>query len=466
METTIATDIEQAGPIKIKAIRKTSSLYAWYCLFVLLGIYVNSFLDRSILALLVGPIRSTVGLSDSQMGFLMGPAFAVFYTIAGLPLGWLADRMSRLTLIAVGQVFWTLSTVAFGFGRTWTHLAIARCNVGIGEATLTPSAHSLISDLFPSNQIGRAMSVYGMGIYIGSGLASLIGGMLTHGYELDKTHSLPFIGTHLGWQIIFFVVALPTIPLTLLLLTLREPSRKNQVMAVNAAGEKTVLDVPFSMFLSHVWQNRGTLFCHTFGFACLALSGYGAAAWMPEFFIRIHGWSPARAGTLIGLATIISGPLGIILGGILGDKLAQRGRLDSKMRVSMYAALGWLPFGILGPLVATGELAYLCMIPALFFSSMHWGIAPAAIQEIMPNQMRGQASALYLFVISLIGLGLGPMVLALVTDYVFQDDQQIHYSLLLTTTTATILGIFALAWGLPRYRQSRTRYEQWLKDCS
>ncbi len=456
VDTTLVTQAPaQAGdatPVKAGA---TSHFYAWYCLFILLGIYVNSFLDRSILGLLVGPIKSTVGLTDSQMGFLMGPAFAVFYTIAGLPLGWLADRMSRLTLIAVGQLFWTLSTVSFGLGGTWVHLAIARCCVGVGEASLTPSAYSLISDLFDPRRIGRALSIYGMGIYVGSGLASLIGGLLTKGYKLDQVYNLPIIGEHLGWQLVFFIVAIPTVPLTLLLLTLREPARKGRIA--------TTGKVPVSLFFNYAKTHKGTLLCHTFGFACLALSGYGTSAWIPEFFIRTHGWTPARVGTSLGLATMILGPIGIITGGWLGDFLLQKGYLDSKMRVSLFAAILWLPFGILCPLMPTGESSFYMLLPAIFLSSIHWGIAPAALQEFMPNQMRGQVSALYLFVINLIGLGLGPMVLALVTDKIFKSDQQIHYSLLLTTGTATVLAIIALSLGLPRLRKSRAMYEEWLQ---
>lgn len=461
METTLEADIPSHEQLleKTKA-HSPSAFYEWYCLFVLLGIYVNSFLDRSILGLLVGPIRGTMGLSDSQIGFLMGPAFALFYTIAGLPLGWLADRMSRVLLIGIGQIFWAIATVTFGLGRSWLHLAIARSCVGIGEASLTPAAYSLIADIFPAQRLGRALSIYGMGIYIGGGLASMLGGFMARSFQLDQQYRLPFIGEHLGWQLVFFLVALPSLPLTLLLFTLREPGRRGQLVARDSG---VALKVPLSMFLSYAGENKGTLLCHTLGFSLLALSGYGTSAWIPEFFIRLHDWTPARVGTAIGLVTMIFGPLGIILGGWLGDRLLQRGYTDSKLRVSLMAALAWLPFGIAGPLMPSGELALLCLAPALFFSSMHWGIAPAAIQEIMPNQMRGQASALYLFVINLIGLGLGPMTLALVTDFVFRNDRDIHLSLVLTTTVATLLAIVCLFMSLSRFRASRQRYDAWIK---
>jgi MFS family permease len=462
VETTVEGDIAgRESRIRKAKVRAPSAFYEWYCLVVLLGIYVNSFLDRSILGLLVGPIRSTIGLSDSQIGFLMGPAFAVFYTIAGLPLGWLADRMSRVILIGVGQVFWTIATVTFGMGRSWTHLAVARSCVGIGEASLTPAAYSLIADIFPPQRLGRALSIYGMGIYIGGGLASMLGGFMAKSFQLDQSYQLPLIGEHLGWQLVFFLVALPSLPLTLLLFTVREPGRRGQLRS-QASGH--VMKVPFSMFLRYAAENKGTLLGHTLGFSLLALSGYGTSAWIPEFFIRLHDWTPARVGTAIGLITMIFGPLGIILGGYWGDRLLQKGHTDSKLRVSLMAACAWLPFGIAGPLMPSGELALLCLAPALFFSSMHWGIAPAAIQEIMPNQMRGQASALYLFVINLIGLGLGPMTLALVTDFVFKNDQDIHLSLVLTTTVATLLAIVCLSLSLSHFRASRKRYDTWIQS--
>lgn len=462
METTLEGEMGGHESVARKArVRTNTAFYEWYCLFVLLGIYVNSFLDRSILGLLVSPIRSTMGLSDTQIGFLMGPAFAVFYTIAGLPLGWLADRMSRVLLIGIGQVFWSIATLSFGMGRSWMQLAVARSCVGVGEASLTPAAYSLIADIFPPHRLGRALSIYGMGIYIGGGLASMLGGFMAKSFQLDRTYQLPILGEHLGWQLVFFLVALPTLPLTLLLFTMREPGRRGQLRS-QVSG--SVIKVPFSMFLRYAAENKGTMLGHMLGFSLLALSGYGTSAWIPEFFMRLHNWTPARVGAAVGLVTMIFGPLGIMLGGFWGDRLLEKGYTDSKLRVSLMAAAAWLPFGIAGPLMPSGELALLCLAPALFFSSMHWGIAPAAIQEIMPNQMRGQASALYLFVINLIGLGLGPMALALVTDFVFKNDRDIHLSLVLTTTVATMLAIVCLSLSLSRFRESRKRYDTWIQS--
>jgi MFS family permease len=224
--------------------------------------------------------------------------------------------------------------------------------------------------------------------------------------------------------------------------------------------------VPISAFVRYALENKKAVLCHGFGFAFLSFSGYGAAAWTPEFFIRIHGWSRADTGVYVGIMSMIAGPIGLLLGGYLGDMLSARGMRDSKMRVGLIAATVWLPFGIASPLMPTGELAFLLAIPATMLAAMPWGIAPAAIQEIMPNQMRGQASAVYLFIINLIGLGLGPQALALVTDYVFADEKQIHLSLMWTTTIAHFASAALLFIGMSPFRKSRDNLDAWLKAHS
>jgi MFS family permease len=439
-----------------------SNAYAWYCVIVLLGIYLNSFLDRQILGLLVDPMKATMQLSDSEVGFLMGMSFALFYTIAGLPLGWLADRVSRRWLIAAGQAFWSLASVGFGLSRNYTQMVSARIGVGVGEASLSPSAYSFIADIFPPDKLGRAMSVYGMGIYFGGGLANLVGGQLTGLYSPDELHAVPIAGDRYGWQIIFFMIAAPTIPLTLLLLTLKDPVRRGVALVKDAAGKLRPASVPMSEFGRYWARNKRALLCHNFGFAFLSFSGYGAAAWLPTFFIRIHGWSPKEAGTFIGLTAMIVGPLGLLSAGFIGDLLARKGHRDSKMRVGILACVAWLPFGIAMPLVPSSSVAAALLVPALFFSAMPWGIAPAAIQEVMPNQMRGQGSAVYLFVINLVGLGLGPTVLPLMTDYVFADEMQVHLSLLVTTLAAHLISGVLIFAGLDAFRRSRDYCDEWL----
>ncbi len=438
-----------------------SGFYAWYCVFILMGIYINSFLDRQILSLLVGPIKEDFALSDSQMGFLMGPSFAIFYIVAGLPLGWAADRMSRRWLIGLGQMFWSIASVSFGLGRTYGQLLAARIGVGVGEASLSPSAYSMITDMFPPQRLAFALSVYGMGIFIGGGLALLAGGYVLDFAGEGAVYSLPLVGERKSWQIVFFTIALPTIPLTLLLLSLREPIRRGVGKLRMPDGRLETPKVPLVTLVRYVRANFGTVLCHNVGFAWLAFSGYGAAAWIPAFYIRLHEWDAAFVGKVLGWTTIIAGPLGILFGGWLGDKLTARGFRDAKMRVGVIVCLAWLPFGVLFPLMPNPWLALVVSVPATFIGAMSWGVAPAAIQEMMPNQLRGQASAIYIFVVNLLGLALGPQIVALMTDYVFRDEMQVHYSLIATGALAHILGGALLIAGLSRYRRSLDYLERW-----
>jgi len=438
---------------------QTPSWHAWYGVILLLGVYVNSFIDRTILTLLIGPIRETTGMSDSQVGFLIGPAFAIFYTIAGLPLGWLADRASRVSLIVVGQAFWTLASFSFGLGRSFAALALARIGVGVGEATLSPAAYSIIADLFPLERLARALSVYSMGIHLGGGLASVLGGFVIDWAGDATSIRLSLVGERYVWQVVFFAVAAPTIPLTVLLLTtFREPERRESAVRGEAVAVST------GDFLRYFRANAGAFLCHNFGFGLLALSGYGALAWIPEFFVRIHGWDRAFVGKVVGLNSMVVGVAGLYFGGFVGDLLARRGRADSKILVGLLAVLVWLPFGLFLPFAGSGALAFALWVPMTFAAAMPWGAAAAAIQEAVPNQMRGKAAAIFLFVINLVGLGLGPQILPLVTDYVFRDGMQIHLSLL-TVTVAAEAGAFALLLlALPRFRRAIAYRDRWMSE--
>ncbi len=430
--------------------------YAWYVVGVLMVIYVFSFVDRQILSLLVGPMRRDLDLSDTQVSLLMGTTFALFYTVCGIPIGRLADSRSRRGLIAIGVLVWSVMTAGCGLARHYWQLLLLRIGVGVGEATLSPSAYSLISDSFPPQRLATAISVYSMGIYIGSGLAYLLGGIVVGAVAGESEISLPIVGSIRAWQIVFLVVGLPGIVLTLALLTVREPVRRGVI-----AGAATS-SVPVREVADYMRANWKTFACHNVGFALLSFSSYGSGAWIPEFLQRTHSVSARDAGIWFGTIVMLSGTAGIVFGGRFADWLASRGRTDAKMASGLTAAIAWLPAGILFPLVDDLRSALLLLTLASFTSSMPFGCAAAAIQEMMPNRMRGQASAVYLFVINLIGLGLGPTAVALCTDYLFADDSALRYSLLIVATLAHLMAAVLLWLGLAQFRASLTRLERWL----
>ena len=434
---------------------KPSSRYAWYVVGVLTLIYVFSFIDRQILNLLVGPIRRDLQISDTGMSLLMGFTFAVFYTFFGIPLGRLADSGNRRGIIAAGFIAWSMFTAACGLVQTFWQMALLRMGVGIGEASLSPSAYSMISDYFPPERRATAISVYSMGIYLGHGLAMILGGLVLQFASRQETWTFPLLGAIRPWQLIFFAVGLPGIACALLLLTVREPKRR-EVRSQTA--------IPFRDVLRYMRLNSRTFLCHHFGIAFIAMTAYGFGAWIPTLFMRVHGWTPAETGLKIGLFIIVSGPAGIVCGGRLADSLRSRGYRDANMRVMLLAALCWLPIAVVCVLAQPPELAFLLFLPCNFLLASPFGVAPSAITEIMPNEMRGQAAASYLFVNTLIGMGFGPTAIALLTDYVFRDEAMLPYSMATVAAISLSIAAVILRSGLKPFVGSLDRLTRLRKE--
>lgn len=428
-----------------------SPLRAWVTVGILLIAYVISFVDRQILNLLVAPIRADLGISDTQMSLLMGLSFAIFYTIAGIPLGRIADSKSRRGLIACGVFFWSLMTAACGLARTYWHFVVFRIGVGAGEAALSPAAYSLMADSFPPEKRATAISVYSMGIYLGAGMAFLLGGGVVTWAQAQGEMVLPFFGVIRPWQFIFLVLGAAGIAFCLLLFAIKEPSRK---------GIGAGVAVPLKDVGAYLLSIRKAVLCHNFGFACLSFASYGASAWIPTFFIRNHGLTPGEVGLYYGTVVMIAGSTGIVFGGRMADWLARKGYSDANMRIGVTAAILTLLCNVVY-LVDNMTLLWVIMFFNVFTVAMPFGVAPAAIQEVMPNAMRGQTSAIYLFVVTLIGLGIGPTAVALTTDYIFQDDYAVRYSIFWVASITT-LGSAILLWlGLKPYREARETLKAW-----
>lgn len=424
---------------------------AWVTVSILLVAYVLSFVDRQILNLLVGPIRADLGISDTQMSLLMGLSFAIFYTVAGIPLGRIADSKSRRGLIAWGVAFWSLATAACGLAQQYWHFILCRIGVGAGEAALSPAAYSLIADSFPADRRATAISVYAMGIYLGAGMAFLLGGIVVTWANAQGPMSLPILGVVRPWQLIFLVLGAAGLMFCLVLLAIKEPTRK---------GVGAGVAVPLKEVGAYLLTIRKAVLCHNFGFACLSFASYGASAWIPTFFIRNHGLTPGEVGIYYGSLVMVAGSTGIVFGGRLADYLARRGYRDSNMRVGLLAAVLTLLCNVVF-LVDNMPLLWAIMFFNVFTVAMPFGVAPAAIQEIMPNAMRGQASAIYLFTITLIGLGIGPTAVAMVTDYVFMDDMAVRYSIFIVASVITVGAVILLWMGLKPYRHARDTLESW-----
>lgn len=428
-----------------------SLAYAWFVVAILMIAYVLSFVDRQILNLLVGPIRRDLGISDTQMSLLMGFSFAIFYTILGIPLGRLADSRSRRGLIAAGVVLWSVMTALCGTAKVYWHMFLYRIGVGVGEAALSPAAYSMIADYFPPEKRSTAISVYGMGIYLGAGIAFILGGLVIQFVTKQGAIEVPLIGLTHPWQFVFLLLGAVGVVFSLAFLLVREPARHGVLVGTSS--------VPFGQVVAYLWRNRRTVLCHNLGFAMIAFVSYGAGAWIPSFFIRTYGLTPGTVGVTYGTIVMLAGCAGIVFGGRLADHWLRQGKTDAALRVGVWAAGLAAVSHALFLTVPGATLAWVFLAPAVFFVGMPFGAAPAAIQEIVPNRMRGQASAIYLFVVNLLGLGVGPTAVALITDYVFHDDQALGWSMLIIALVGCGSAMALLAAGLKPYRETLSRLQ-------
>lgn len=421
-------------------------------------ILVFNFVDRQIIAILAEHIRADLGLDDAQLGFLYGTAFAVVFALFGLPLGRLADLWSRTGVIALATGAWSLMTVLSAAARTFGQLAAARVGVGIGEAGLTPAAHSLLSDYFPPNRRAAIIGIYSSGLYVGAGLSLAIGGVVADWW---------------GWRAAFLVAGLPGLGLALWVRTMPEPrpahapARPAFPFGAFAAELRAVLP-PFAfldLVMARAWaaaalnlaagaaiglaawlltvqlgtapqwiamglgiyaalswatllarrdpavhvaifRNR-TLTLAVPGFALLAFTGYGVGFWIPPLVMRVHGASAAQAGAFLGGGAALGGLLGVIVGGWWADRWRRRSP-RGRLFVGVCAALLPLPF--LGAMSAapSAGLVFASYAPFVFFTSIWIGAGAATVQELVPPQVRSTASAVLSLMFTLLGLAMGP----------------------------------------------------------
>jgi MFS family permease len=413
---------------------RVNSTYAWVTLWILILAYIVSFIDRQIIILLVDPIRATLNLSDTEFSLLHGLAFALFYTILGIPIGQLIDRRRRTTIIAIGIVIWSVMTAACGLARNFTHLFLARIGVGVGEAALTPGAYSLLSDLFTPKELPKALSMYAGAAHVGSGVAIIAGGALI---ALVPGGKFPIVGILEPWQAVFMVVGLPGLLLAAFVLRLREPER---------IGVQNDVNPSFRAVVSYIGDRKAAYGLLILGYSVLGLIWNGAVAWLPTFFIRVHEWTADEVGVRYGLTMMIAGASGVLVGGSIAMKARGLGRLDANVLIGLIAILVIVPAGAIMTQVNSDLIALGLVGIFLFGCAMPWGGAASALQEISPNQMRGQISAIYLFATNLIGMGLGPTAVASVTDLVLTDPIRVGDSITLlififAPVSATLLAI-------------------------
>ncbi len=400
-----------------------TSLYKSYVLFILTCVYIFNFIDRQIVVILQESIKLELDLSDTQLGLLSGLSFAIFYVVMGIPIARLADKMNRRNIIAVSLVFWSGFTAICGTVTSYTQLLLARIGVGVGEAGCSPAAHSMISDYYPENKRASALSIYSSGIYIGILFGFSLGGWLDESY---------------GWRIAFIALGLPGILLAVIFyFTVKEPKRSQQDSLQDSHSDG-IVQVFVTLFAKRSFRYlAAAVGLHTF-------SSYALGNWMPAFLSRIHGLSTADIGIYAGLIIGVAGAIGTLFGGYLADRLGQKDKVWY-LKVPAISALIALPFLSVYYFHSNLTIALACLFIAYMFLSSFLAPSIAISHSLVAPQMRAFASAVLFLVLNFIGLGFGPLVVGMISDYLEPSyhSESIRWALASTMLVSLIaVGLF------------------------
>lgn len=414
-----------------------SPRYKRFALVMLTIVYAFNFIDRQILVILQEPIKADMGLSDAQLGLLSGFTFALVYVIAGIPIAYWADWGNRRNIVALALTVWSGMTAISGFAQNYGQLLLARIGVGLGEAGGSPPAHSMISDYYPPEKRGTALSFYSMGVYIGVLLGFMLGGIIADAF---------------GWRMAFVVVGLPGVVFAVILrLTVKEPLRGRW-----EEGNKTLQTPTFSDTLAILRQTPSFWYIAV-GAGLMSYVGYGNGNFFPSFLVRNHDMSLAQVGITLALVSGVSGMLGTFLGGFLGDRYGANDVRWYLWIPALGALLAFLP-GLFVLLTDNTALALGVQAVVTILATLYLGPCIAMSHMLVPASMRALASAVLFFVLNMIGLGMGPFVTGLVSDYLqpTYGDNSLRYSMVITAFVG-LLGILSLYLGGRRLPQDLER---------
>lgn len=421
--------------------------YAWYVVVLLTLAYAISLLDRWVLSLLVGPVKAHFGVSDTQMGLLMGVWFAVFYVTMGLPFGWLADRYDRRKIAGLAMLFWCTMTACCGLAKSFGQLAAARLGIGLGEAALTPAANSIIADYFPRERQNSAITFFNMGISTGMGFAYLTGGLIVAWMATQPPLVLPMFGQLETWQVVFLAAGAPGIVVAfLLLLTVREPLRRERLA-------RSAREASLSRCFAFVKANRRAYAPLLIGMAASPMMGY-SWQWLPTLFERVWGWHAPEFSFAYGCVLLVCGPLGAIGGGMLATRYYARGHKDAPYRAALLGIAVATVTSALLPLMPSPEWAVVMLVPASISGATGAACGAAAAVFMTPGEFRAQVSSIYVLTINGIGLLVGPTAVGLCNDYLFKTTDGVRWSLVVVVAVACGVLTLYLASGRRAYREA------------
>ncbi len=421
----------------------------WYAVGVLALTTAFAHLDQGIFGLVIQRIIEDFSLTDTQASLLLGPAFASVYVIVGIPLSPLIDHWVRKHIIAIGVTVWSLATAACGLANSFAQLFTMRMLVGAGESVNGATSYSIVSDYFPRKMLPGAVYRLQIGAVAGNGLSLLLGASMIYIIAAIGTPSLPLIGELRPWQVVLMAVGLPGVLVALLLTTMKEPPRRNFCRSM-------VSSTPVIGALRYMWLHV-TVFGPLFLGLTLGALDAGGRAWGAPFFERTYGWGPETYGLVGGLVFIGAMLLGLWLGSRWIDRLQARGHLDAPFRIIIYARALNIPFAIAMPIMPTPELSMACYAATFMLLGMNGPMMNAVMLIVTPSALRGQVMALYLFIYTIIGSGLGPVITAVTTDYVFSSPDDLRWSILLLHMVFLPAALAATLLGWKPYRREVER---------
>jgi MFS family permease len=394
---------------------------AWYAVAMLAVVVMFAQIDRSILSLMVQPMKRDLGLTDTQVSLLIGIAFTFFYVIVGPVMSRVADRGFRKAVVVSSLAVWSAATMLCGLAQNFAQFFLGRAIIGGAESSSSPASLSMIADVIPRDRLPRAYAIYNSGFMAGGAIALVLGGFLLGMlHDVGPIH-VPGIGTIRNWQLVFVILGLPGLLVAAIIaLTVPEPQRRQ--------GHRPK-GYPLREVFAFLVENRAMHLPMLSGVLLNSVQAFGAAAWMPAFYERTYGWGPAVAGPLLGSINMAAALAGLFIGAWLAERIGRR-RDDANLRVLFLANFLSIPFFILQPLMPSPWLALGFGAVHLLIGSLGGAGYNSALQLSTPNAMRGQINALYLFAIAAIGGALGPLVIALLTDNIGRSEADLRYVLI------------------------------------
>jgi MFS family permease len=415
---------------------------AWLTVAILFILYIRSLADRYLIALLVEPMKASIGITDFQVSLLQGPAFAVFYCICAIPVGLALDRYSRRWVLFLCVLFWSIGAGACGLAGSFVALALARALVGGGEAGFSTGAYSIVGDSFPPARVSLAMSVFVMGGVMGAGVVFLLGGPLVEAVLKGAAANWPFMENFQPWQRAFLLTGFPGVLTAALIFLFPEPRRHHVVSEGPGYGDA----------LRFVGGHRRLFTAVFVGFGLIYTCTIALQLWLPTYFVRVHGWTPGRIGVLLGVAQLIAA-LSLPVHGWIVDRLFRRGIRDAHLYWCLISLGLALPFAIAALLVSNPWLTIVLFGVYMTLALSSASMGPAATQVVTPQHLRGRVSALYVLTSGLIAMAVGPSLVGFVTDKVLGNPLLVGTSLIIVLIVIFIPALMLFMLGRAQMKQ-------------